>query len=265
MPIIAYNMSFKDLFKDLYIENMSFFNNSKKNIDFDKNLIFENITVYLTEWCDNDTLHNFLKKNINKFIKDKYLWNILLFQLLYTLTVIQLKYPNFRHNDLHLKNILVSEYYNYGVNLYKIKLKNKIYEYYIPNVGFQIRLWDFDWACLEPSIINIKALNSHKNIKNRTYDLFFLLSKIELNYKILMENNYKTEHLLFFNDYRKNIKAENIEINKNNNKILKTNEETEIPETILLKHSKTSKYSLFYKYLNSNNSNDTIIESFIFI
>ena len=260
LPIISYKTSFKNL----NIDNLTIFNNSKKNMmDFNKYSIFEDVTLYLTEWCDNDTLSSFLNINREKFIKNPYLWNNLLFQLIYTLTVIQLKYPNFRHNDLHLGNILVSSYYTKGFNLYKIKLENKVYEYYIPNVGFQIKLWDFDWACLEPDIINIKALMAKKNMKNRTYDLFFILSKIEVNYKKIMENNYKTEHLLFFEDYRKDIKPEDIMIKDNHNKVLKTNKETEIAESILLYHSIKNKYSLFYNYLNKDKV-DKITEIFQF-
>ena len=95
----------------------------------------------IMEWADKGTL----KDNWSEGLKIKDHFTIFLFQLLYTLSIIRETYPNFRHQDLHSGNILVSSTNNKdGYFKYTIQTKT----YYIPDCGFQIKIWDFDRSTL---------------------------------------------------------------------------------------------------------------------
>ena len=104
---------------------------------------------------------------------------VLIFQILYTLSTISYYFPGFKHNDLHLKNFLVAKFTAKGNLLYKIKFKNhKKYTFYkIPNLGFQIRLWDFDWSSIKDEIYNPK-LKNYSNISNNFNDMFHIFYRI---------------------------------------------------------------------------------------
>ena len=74
-------------------------------------------------------------------------WKILCFQLLYTMSVIQDRLPDWRHNDMSPRNILIQKLtvtedndgsgylYQWGDHWF-----------FIPVVDFSVRLWDFDFA-----------------------------------------------------------------------------------------------------------------------
>ena len=72
------------------------------------------------------------------------------------LAIIQAKYPNFRHNDLKANNLLVNKI---GTTNMTSKFQYKIngQMYVVPNIGFQIKLWDFDFACIPGLIENSKV------------------------------------------------------------------------------------------------------------
>ena len=83
----------------------------------------------------------FLKKNYKKL--QLIHWQCIFFQIISTLAVIQSKFPSFRHNDLKANNILVTKI-NRNVQKYWYKVAGDDYD--IPNIGYQIKLWDFDFA-----------------------------------------------------------------------------------------------------------------------
>ena len=71
-------------------------------------------------------------------------WRILVFQLVYTLAVIQKKYK-LMHNDMHYGNILIDtslkkepgQYFVYTINGKK---------YYMKNTGYMAKLWDWEFG-----------------------------------------------------------------------------------------------------------------------
>lgn len=82
------------------------------------------------------------------------IWKSILFQIISVLYIIQLKYPNFRHNDLHSGNILyflVSSENNFEYILNGTK-------FVIPNIGVRIAIWDFDFSSIAGDLDNIKVL-----------------------------------------------------------------------------------------------------------
>ena len=76
-------------------------------------------------------------------------WKVIVFQLLSVLSVIQNRYPSFRHNDLKANNVLIEltrldyENINY-TNRIIYNIGNKKYK--IPDIGINIKLWDFDFG-----------------------------------------------------------------------------------------------------------------------
>jgi serine/threonine protein kinase len=112
------------------------------------------VSVLISEWADGGDLLDFLRENYNKLSVRE--WRVIFFQILSVLAVIQTKYPGFRHNDLKANNILIQKINNIDKNnIYKYNINNN--EYYVPNIGLRIKLWDFDFACIPGEIDNSKV------------------------------------------------------------------------------------------------------------
>jgi len=78
---------------------------------------------------------------------------VVLFQVVWTLAVIQRRYPTFRHNDLSLANLLVVAAPETGVTQYI--WDDRVYS--IPNIGYQVVLWDFNLSTIGGQIHNYNA------------------------------------------------------------------------------------------------------------
>ena len=106
--------------------------------EYKHNIIGNRGLIILSEWYKYNDLRNFFKNHLIGYNE----WCIILFKIIYTLTIIYQQYPSFRHNDLSFKNILVGSDTNSGYDLYYY---NHIY-YKIPNTGYQLYLWDFEYS-----------------------------------------------------------------------------------------------------------------------
>jgi hypothetical protein len=149
------------------------------------------IRTVLSEWVIGGSMRSLVAQNW--FIMNEEEYAVIYFQYLYTMYVIQKKYPGFSHNDGHLDNILIAydaipqkwplvvncdkykvttlkvhdiyavemkpksgpsiRFTSRGKGPFKVKRDSTYMEYrllgkscYIPNVGYSVRLWDFDWA-----------------------------------------------------------------------------------------------------------------------
>lgn len=215
--------------------------------------IINNVSVLISEWCTYGNLKLYLNKESKLFRSNSFYWDILFFQIVSTLTIIQSVYPNFRHNDLHLKNILIqktnpslSENY-----LYQFRLQKQDYYFVIPDIGFQIRIWDYDWSSIDGLVSNRKATQKKRQAQNRTFDLFCCMYLLEKQYEQIMTGCMKNEHLKFFSDIQKGITESDMGIEKKH--LLCTAQEFETPESILIKHSDPSKAnSIFKQFLFSS-------------
>ena len=157
--------------------------NSKKLEQFveryEKGDFYQNVSILVSEWANSGDLLDFLRNNY-KILKLK-VWKTLFFQIFSVLAIIQTKYPAFRHNDMKANNILL-----HTVNLdnrkYLYKINNN--QYIIPNIGLQIKLWDFDFACIPNVIENTKVTaewTKKINItpdQNRYYDLHYFFNTL---------------------------------------------------------------------------------------
>lgn len=148
---------------------------------YKKGLYHDDVSILISEWANGGDLGDYIKNNYKSW-KTKH-WRVLFFQIISVLAVIHYKYPSFRHNDLKANNILVQEIKIKDKEaLFKYKINGR--EYLVPNVGFQIKLWDFDFACI-PGVVNNAKVNAAwtnklnvKPTKNRYYDLHYFFNTL---------------------------------------------------------------------------------------
>jgi hypothetical protein len=134
-----------------YLGNQKVLNKSKalKFLNLKRLEVEEQIQRYsnmlISEYIEGNSLDTWIYniyENNNK-IDDKH-WKIIVFQLIYTIAIIQYYY-NMMHNDFHYGNILMD------TSIEKIKGQYFVYKidgetYYIPNIGCIPKLWDFEFA-----------------------------------------------------------------------------------------------------------------------
>jgi serine/threonine protein kinase len=138
-----------------------------------------NVSILISEWANRGDLLDFIRKGYKNF--EPMHWKVFLFQIISTLAVIQSKYPTFRHNDMKANNILVHKIDNQAE---KFSYKIVSAKYKVPNIGYQIKLWDFDFACIPGIIDNIKVESKWTveiNVtpeQNKYYDLHYFFNTL---------------------------------------------------------------------------------------
>lgn len=137
----------------------------------------------VSEIADRGDLYSFINSKVKKIKGNVIFWKILFFQILSTLSIILQYYPNFLHNDLKPNNILVKSTQSIENGFYKYKVNGT--DYYVPDVGFQILFWDFDFAVIAGKIDNDKLIymidEEEANLtvhKNQYYDIRMLFGNI---------------------------------------------------------------------------------------
>lgn len=184
LPITTFNTSIKpflgltekDEKGEVIVEDKKFEQFIKR---YKKGEFYHNVSVLVSEWATGGDLLDYLRKNY-KNLKLKH-WRTIFFQFLSVLAVIQTKYPSFRHNDLKANNVLVQLV---DVNKDKYEYKINGQTYVVPNIGLQIKLWDYDFACIPGIVDNSKVeadWTTKINIKpeqNRYYDVHYFFNTL---------------------------------------------------------------------------------------
>jgi serine/threonine protein kinase len=159
--------------------------NKKYDVFVDKyndNELHDTVSVLLSEWANGGDLLEYMRNNLqNMDLKE---WRVLLFQILSVLAVIQKKYPGFRHNDMKANNILLQNMDDtVQGNFFRYQIDTTVF--FVPNIGYQIKLWDFDFACISGIAENAKV-NSEwtnkiniSNRQNRYYDICFFMVSLQ--------------------------------------------------------------------------------------
>jgi hypothetical protein len=181
LPIGTFNTNIKT-FIGLIDQNVVE-NANEKYRDFEEkykeNKYHEDVSILISEWANNGDLLEFIRKHYKKF--EPITWKVIFFQIISTLAVIQSKYPAFRHNDLKANNILVQKI---QIDSKKFTYRVARNEYKVPNIGYQIKIWDFDFACIPNEVPNIKVSSSWtKEInvipeQNRYYDIHYFFNTL---------------------------------------------------------------------------------------
>jgi hypothetical protein len=186
------------------------------------------------------TLDEVLKENT--FTDEKY--QVLFFQILHTLSVIQKEYPEFRHNQLHPNKIYC--YFKNKQNSYSSG--NIIFN--VPNIGFDIKLYHYDKSIIYSRWDN-QDLTDNEKIVNKSYDWLTFINtldikklppitksfvnemlKLNINKESVIPINLILSHN-YFNSLKKNI--------SNNNNIMKHIDTSTINSNL----DDTSKISVF--------------------
>ena len=141
------------------------------------------VSVLISEWCNGGDLLDYIMKNYKKMTVK--IWTVIIFHVLFTLALIHEHFPAFRHNDLKSNNILVekTEHITNDPNVrYRYNMDN--YKFVIPNIDIQMKIWDFDFACIDKIIPNNKVDSDWtKGIgisreKNQYYDMHYFLNTL---------------------------------------------------------------------------------------
>jgi serine/threonine protein kinase len=181
LPMTTFNTSIKpflSLPKNNIVNNKKFDQFIKR---YKKGEYYENVSVLISEWANSGDLLDYIRENYKKFKLNH--WRTLFFQFLSVMSIIQAKYPGFRHNDLKANNLLVNEIGTTHTNS-KFQYKINGQSYVVPNIGFQVKLWDYDFACIPGLIDNSKVdaeWTSKINIsatKNRYYDIHYFFNTL---------------------------------------------------------------------------------------
>jgi len=188
LPIGTFNTSIKPfigLLKDGTIKEND--KRSKNYIKFvkryEKGQFNDYVSVLIGEWANKGDLADFLRKNYDKLTLTE--WRVLFFQIISVLAVIQSKYPNFRHNDMKANNILLHKNEPKN-NLLHHSYKIEDMQFYVPNINYIIKLWDFDFACIPGVVENNKVVVNREwtesiNVSptiNRYYDLHYFFNTL---------------------------------------------------------------------------------------
>lgn len=181
LPIGTFNTSIKpfvNLVKDKIIDE-----GSKKYTEFVKKYkkdgYYDTVSILISEWANRGDLLDFIRNHYKEFTATH--WKVFFFQIISVLAVIQSKYPGFRHNDFKANNILVqkitqrSSIFSYTVNRER---------YTVPSIGYQIKIWDFDFACI-PGVVNNSKVEAswtdRINVnpeRNRYYDIHYFFNTL---------------------------------------------------------------------------------------
>jgi hypothetical protein len=136
--------------------------------------------------CVNVTEHffkmNSLEDYLNENTKNMTLlhWQVLIFQVLFTLAKISERYSKFRHNHLDLRSIFVysksidskPDIYQLGKTMFKV-----------PNVGIEIKITNFDKSYSADYPYNY--LYNRNIVENPYYDVHYFLNSLYFNVKKL--------------------------------------------------------------------------------
>lgn len=146
---------------------------------YKKEEYYSSVSILISEWANRGDLLDFIRKNHLEF---KLLtWKVFFFQIISVLAVIQSKFPDFRHNDLKANNILVHKTSSTCIKMSYRVCKKK---YRVPNIGYVIKLWDFDFACI-PGIVDNSKVDAEwtnqinvKPVRNKYYDVHYFFNTL---------------------------------------------------------------------------------------
>lgn len=132
------------------------------------------VLVYVAEYASLGSLSSYALGHRC----DTEVWRSLLAQCFYALAFFQARWPQFRHNDLHPGNVLLERV---PQSSYAFALTRQ-HDLVIENHGIEVRLWDFDYACIEGVRGNRKVQRSSKfgitSRAHRYYDMHTLCNTL---------------------------------------------------------------------------------------
>lgn len=146
---------------------------------YKKGEYYDTVSILISEWANRGDLLDFIKKNYKEFTTLH--WKVIFFQIISVLAVIQSKFPTFRHNDMKANNFLIHKIEQRGTLFTYVVCRKR---YLIPNIGYQVKLWDYDFACIPGIVENSKVAATWtdeinvKPVENKYYDLHYFFNTL---------------------------------------------------------------------------------------
>lgn len=168
--------------------------------DQEKRTIRKDVLVIVSEYSDLGSLRAWRMEGAAAYATSQ--WKSIIFQVVYTLAVLQ-DLLEFRHNDLHQANILLSSCPDTTKTIrYTVGGLN----YYLRHAGILVRLWDFDWCYCKNLLENFKVSRGKSSVDTNTprhFDLHRFLNHVYCSQKghvpkevrKFIQNIYPTEYL----------------------------------------------------------------------
>jgi hypothetical protein len=143
-------------------------------------------------------------------VEDKltaYNLKVVLFQVVYTLMVIQQAFPSFRHNDLHLSNVLTQEFDVHGVDRYTL-VDSDCVHVDLARAPRRALLWDMYFSSismqdaqkynLQTDHVVPSAWVETRHCNNNYYDMHKFFDSLEyaLNFRDKHKQKYRAEREL---------------------------------------------------------------------
>ena len=146
----------------------------------------DNMSILYTQYANNGNLLEFLKKNKDKLLPIHF--RTIVTQVLYNLYRINKKYPTFRHNDLHLENILINTSKPSRIKL--LKINNT--QFKVHDIGLQTLISDFGLSMIKgtknPEIdVDPAWYKKHSGISQNShylYDAHCFLTRMRATIKV---------------------------------------------------------------------------------
>jgi hypothetical protein len=143
-------------------------------------------------------LSEFVETSLTPLVRklSAYQLKCLLFQTVYTLAAIQYTIPSFRHNDLHLSNVLVQSIDSVGLSaMYpgkqlctRYKMGHQTFYHNINLCPRRALLWDFYFSSINTEdatrlgltqVVNDRFVETGMSARNQYYDLHKLFDSLE--------------------------------------------------------------------------------------
>jgi hypothetical protein len=175
------------------------------------------VSILLSEWANRGDFLDFLRNRYNNFKLIH--WKVFFFQIISVLAVIQEKYPQFRHNDMKANNILVQKIKKTHNMLYEVCDK----KYNVPNIGYITKLCDFDFACIDGVVDNVKVhedwtkKSNITSVKHQYYDIhYFFNTLIRFLPEIVKDNKHIPQEVpeFIFRVVPKKYQSNNVKVHK---------------------------------------------------
>lgn len=178
LPIATFNTSIK-----YFVDSEAIGSDHRKYKEFieryKKKEYYDKVSILISEWANKGDLLDYLRKNYQSLTP--LFWKVIFFQFISVLAVIQSKYPSFRHNDLKANNVLIHKVIKKKSNYSYTVCNNR---YNVPSVGYQVKIWDFDFACI-PGIVDNRKVSSDwtakinvRPIENKYYDMHYFFNTL---------------------------------------------------------------------------------------
>lgn len=145
------------------------------------------VKIY-SEYFAGGSLESWRKKHRNRLTE--FHWMCIIFQVLYTLHTIRSREESFRHNDLHMGNVLIDDEFNASGYIEYLMNGKK---YFVPNIGVNTAISDFGFSYMDGP--GLKTQNATSGEFRRNYGIF-VGNSAKYDYHLFLNSLWHTRRSL---------------------------------------------------------------------